>query len=348
MMRRTFLSWLALWTVLGATFCTPATRPGSDAASPPSLLILGSAEPEYVRGMARAFELEAGIPTSYMRLSAGEALDRVRSERQAPPFSVWWGGSADNYIAADADGLLEPYQPVGSTKIPRAFKDESGHWTGVYVGVLGLAVNYRALAERGLTTPSTWADLTQPMYRREIAMAHPGSSGTAYTALATLAQLSGRDIDRALAYFKALDANIRVYPRAGAEPARLAGRGDVAIGIAFSHDIVRAIDDGAPDLRVVFPGEGTGYEIGAMALIKNAPHPTEAKRFMDWALSERAQELGPLFTAYQIPTNPDAKVPPKSARLSAINLISYDFRWAGEHRTGLTQAFATGVAPKRE
>jgi iron(III) transport system substrate-binding protein len=69
------------------------------------------------------------------------------------------------------------------------------------------------------------------------------------------------------------------------------------------------MEDGESDLEVVFPGEGTGYETGAMALVKNGPHRAAGRRFMDWALSARAQELGPLFTAYQIPTNPDAKCP---------------------------------------
>jgi iron(III) transport system substrate-binding protein len=294
--------------------------------------------------MVRAFELETGIRTSYVRLSAGDALERVRVTRDSPTFSVWWGGSADNYIAADAEGLLEPYQPLGSMKIPKAFKDDSGHWTGVYMGALGFAVNRRALVERALSEPMSWADLIKPAYRGNIAIAHPATSGTAYTALATVAQVLGKDLDRGLGYFGALNENVGLYPRAGSEAARLAGQGDVAVGIAFSHDIVRAIEDGASDLKVVFPSEGTGYEIGAMALVRNAPHPAEAKRFMDWALSERAQELGPLFSAYQIPTIPDAKVPQKSARLSSITLIDYDFYWAGEHRQTLLQEFVTRVA----
>jgi len=108
---------------------------------------------------------------------------------------------------------------------------------------------------------------------------------------------------------------------------------------------MRAIEDGAPDLEVVFPNEGTGYEIGAMSLIKNAPSPVEARRFMDWAVGQRAQELGPLFTAYQIPTNPDARVPQKSTRLSSIKLIDYDFVWAAQHRYTLLLEFTQRVAP---
>jgi len=66
---------------------------------------------------------------------------------------------------------------------------------------------------------------------------------------------------------------------------------------------------------------------------------------MDWASSARAQELGPLFTAYQIPTNPDAKVPAKSVRLSAVKTIAYDVVWAGESRQLLVERFSAAIAP---
>jgi iron(III) transport system substrate-binding protein len=343
-MRALLASCLAIVALLGLGGCSPSRlRSRSDDAQP-QLNILGSAEEEYVRGMARAFELETGIRTSYERLSAGDALERVRATRDAPSFSVWWGGSADTYIAADTEGLLDPYVPTGSMKIPQRFKHQSGHWTGVYVGVLGFAVNDRVLEERALPAPRTWADLVQPAYRGEVAVAHPATSGTAYTALATVTQVHGKDLNQGLAYFGALHENIRQYPRAGSEPARLAARGEVAVGIAFSHDIVRAIKEGAADVRVEYPSEGTGYEIGAMALIKNAPNPVEAKLFMDWALRERAQEMGPLFSAYQVPTNPDAKVPQESVRLASIKLIDYDFRWAAEDRETLLRSFAQQIA----
>jgi iron(III) transport system substrate-binding protein len=295
--------------------------------------------------MARAFELESGVRTSYARLSAGDALERLRAERFAPSFSVWWGGSADGYIAAAAEGLLEAYRPRGSARIPRQYRDEDGHWTGVYVGALGLAVNARALAERGLLQPASWADLVRPSYRGQIALAHPATSGTAYTTVATIVQLYGRDVEQGFAYLAALDKNVRWYPRAGAAPASLAGRGEVAVGIAFSHDIVAAIQSGYADLKVVFPSEGTGYEIGAMALIKRARDPVSGKLFMDWALGERAQELGPLYTTYQIPTNPDAKVPQRAVRLSSVKTIEYDFDWAGEHRQPLIERFRSQIAP---
>jgi hypothetical protein len=45
-----------------------------------------------------------------------------------------------------------------------------------------------------------------------------------------------------------------------------------------------------------------------------------------------------------IPSNPDAKVPQKSAQLASIKLIDYDVHWAADQRQALLQAFETRVA----
>ena len=318
--------------------------PGAGAASAGVLRVLGSANEEYVRGVVRSFQEETGIRTSYERLSAGDALIRLKSEAMAPSFSVWWGSSAENYIAADADGLLAAYRPRGSGVLPRKYVDRDGHWTGIYVGALAFAINRDALASRGLPEPTSWAELVNPRYQRLVAVGHPATSGTGYAALATMMQLRGKSIDDGFKYARALHENVALYTREGATPAKLACS-QVAIGIAFSHDIEAARQDACDSVEMVFPSEGTGYEIGAMALLKNAPEPELAKRFMDWAISPRAQELGPLFTAYQIPTHPDAKVPARAVRLASVNTIDYDFAWAGEHREMLANRFSALIMP---
>ena len=336
---------LGLLLLMGGLGCAGQVSSDQTNSGAAPLVVLGSAEEEYVRGVVRAFELETGIQTSYVRQSSGEALTTLNEERATPRFSVLWGGPVDGYIAAAADNLLEQYQPRGSAKIPRQYKDQNGYWTGIYVGALAIAVNQQVLSERGLPEPTSWADLTNPIYKGQISMAHPATSGTAYTTIATIVQINGKDTTKGFAYIEALHRNISRYERAGAAPARVAGRGEAAVAIAFSHDILGAIEDGFSTLKVLFPSDGTGYEIGAMALLNNAPNPVAGKRFMDWALSERAQELGPLFTAYQIPTNPDAKIPPQSLRLSSVKTIDYDFRWAGENRQALVERFSTVIAP---
>jgi iron(III) transport system substrate-binding protein len=311
-----------------------------------SLTILGTPQEEYVQGATKTFEAECGIKTQYVRLSSGEALAKLRADKANPQFSVWWGGPADSFIAANKEGLLEPYIPKGVDKIPSQYRDANGVWTGIYVGALGLAVNTKILKEKNLPEPTSWADLVKPIYKGQISIAHPASSGTSYTMMATQMFLNNKDIEKGFAYMKQFHQNVLQYQKAGAAPARLAGLGEVAIGVVFSHDTVAAIEEGFKDLKVVFPSEGTGYEIGAMALVKGASDPVAAKTFMDWAITAKAQELAPTYKAYQIPTNSDAKVSDKSVKLASVKTVTYDFQWAGDNKKVLVDRFSNEVAPQ--
>lgn len=330
--------------------CTVAPPLPQSVSSQGTLNVIGSTEEEYLRGMVRAFEAETGVKTTYQRRSSGESLESVRQERSSPTYlptySVWWGGPIDQYISAASEGLLEPYKPRGSNKIPRQYKDNDSAWTGIYVGALAISVNSRVLRERGLPEPGSWADLAKPVYRGQIVLAHPASSGTAYTFVSTILQLNGKDLEKGFDYLREFNRNVRVYERSGASGATTVGRGEAAVGIAFAHDIVAALENGMLDLKVVFPSDGTGYEVGGMALLKNGPTPQLGRQFMDWALSEKSQEMGPLFTAYQIPTNPDARVASKSVRLSDVKTIDYDFEWAGRIRSEVVERFSKTVAPQ--
>ncbi len=320
--------------------------PASSAPMPTGpLTVLCTPQEDWCQTMVTTFQEQTGIPTSYVRLSSGEALARIRAGAAAPEFDVWWGGPADGFVAANAEGLLEPYVSPNAAVISDTNKDPNGVWTGVYVGALGFCSNLASLAELGVEQPDSWDDLLDPKLKGHVAMAHPASSGTAYTALYTQVIRLGSE-DAALEYMKQLHNNILQYTKSGSAPAEMAGRGEIAVAIVFSHDCVKNIDAGFSDLSVSFPSEGTGYEIGGVALIANAPQPDAAKMWIDWSLTAPAQEIGPTVGSYQLPTNPEAAVSERSVDLSQVALVDYDFQAAGEARTTLTQRFEDEVAAK--
>jgi hypothetical protein len=46
-----------------------------------------------------------------VRLSSGAALARLRAEKAAPTFDVWFAGSGDSHWVAQAEGLTEFFRP---------------------------------------------------------------------------------------------------------------------------------------------------------------------------------------------------------------------------------------------
>src|SRR3990170_2532117 len=327
------------------------SEPAAESEAPAAeledtLTVLCTPQEEWCQVMAERFEEEFGVDTNYVRLSSGEALARLQAGAEAPEFSVWWGGPADGFVAANAEGLIEPYQSANAEAIPDERKDPDGVWTGVYVGALGFCSNTAVLEELGVDVPDSWDDLADPALQGQVAMAHPASSGTSYTALYTqVLRLGGED--EAIEYAKSVHPSILQYTGGGAAPAEMAGRGEVAVSVVFSHDCVRNIDAGFSDLEVSFPEEGTGYEIGGVALIANAPEPNAAKAWIDWSLTAEVQELGASEAAsFQLPTNPDAAVDERSVNLAEVELVEYDFQAAGEARDALTARFEDEVAAK--
>jgi iron(III) transport system substrate-binding protein len=309
-----------------------------------TLTVLCTPQEDWCQAMVAAFQEETGVETSYVRLSSGEAVARLSAGAEDPEFSVWWGGPADGFVAANEEGLIEAYDSPNAADIADEQKGADGVWTGVYVGALGFCSNSAVLGDLGVDVPDSWDDLLDPALEGQVAMAHPASSGTAYTAFYTqVLRLGGED--EAMEYMQELHPNILQYTSSGAAPAEMAGRGEVAVSVVFSHDCVRNIDAGFSDLEVSFPSEGTGYEIGGVALIANAPEPNAAKAWIDWSLTAAAQELGASEAAsFQLPTHPDAAVDERSVDLDSVELVEYDFEAAGLARADLTARFEDEVA----
>jgi len=118
----------------------------------------------------------------------------------------------------------------------------------------------------------------------------------------------------------------------------------VAIGISFSHDCVKYYEEGMKDLVVSFPREGTGYEIGGVAIIKNTKNLEAAKKYVDWALTARVQEISATVRSYQRPTNPNARVPAQ-AFSEAVRLVDYDFEKSAAHKDAIVKIFIEKVVP---
>ncbi len=276
--------------------------------APQKLTVYCSVQLEWCELAVKTFEEKTGIHVSMTRKSAGETLAQITAERKNPRGDVWFGGTGDAHVQAAEMKLTEPY---ASPRLGR----EVAQWgtdiqsitgkrsTGIYMGTLGFAYSSEWLAKKGLPAPKRWADLLDPAYRGEIQVANPTSSGTAYTLLATWMQLWGED--RTFEFLKALDANVNQYTLSGSAPVRAVARGETGVGIVFLHDALIEKAAGYP-IVIVSPEDGTGFEIGCVSIVHGARHLENAERFVDWALTADAQELGPKAHSYQWPSNYEA------------------------------------------
>jgi iron(III) transport system substrate-binding protein len=300
------------------------------------IVVYSPVNDEYLRKIAAEFAKDSGIQVETVHLSAGEMIARVRAEKNSPQASVLYGGSADGYIQAKAEGLLEKYDSPHAAAIPAAMKDPGDYWTGIYIGYIGFVANKKILTELGVPLPLTWNDLLRPELKGRVLIANPGIAGAAYTMLATLVQLQGEPA--AMQYMKKLHGQVKEYPKSAVTAVEKVGKGEAAVGVAFLQDAIRLREQGMQDIVISTPQEGTGYEIGAVGIVKNGPDQFAARKFVDWALSKKAQEIGQSVGSYQFPALPEAKSPPAVEPLrQSTRLIVYDFIWAGKNRKVLVE-----------
>ncbi len=332
-------------TPTAAPTAAPTVPTVDPTARAQQLRVLCSGVQEWCAAMTAAFQSQTGIAVSFERLATGDSLARLKAGRAAPEFDVWHAGPADAYISAASDGLLAAYQSPVASQIPGQLKNREGLWTGAYIGVLSFCSNPAVLARLGVAAPRSWADLLDPKLKGQVAMGHPATSGTAYNALWSQVVLQGNDQAAALRYFGQLNANIGQYTTSGAAPATMAAKGELAVGIVFHHDCVRAAAEQNVALTVTTAAEGTGYEIGGVAVIEGAAHRAAAEAYVDWALSVAGQAIPATIKSFQLPTNPAAAIPAQAQDVALVKQVDYDFAAAAAARSALIEQFIAQVAP---
>jgi iron(III) transport system substrate-binding protein len=337
---------LALCLLIPLTACSKsgdgaANPDGTEVGTSSYVTCYTSYQEEEVQALFDAFKKDTGIEVKYVRLSDGDLYARVQAEEENPQATLWFGTSSDTFKAAAAGGFVEPYVSSNIGLVPENLRDPDGYWMPHSISVLCIASNTKYLAENSFDAPASWAELTDPKLKDNVVVAHPATSGMAYTWLSTMTQLMGEDA--AFDYLRDLDKNITQYTKSGSAPARMAGLGECGVGICYYSDAMNAVNSGYP-LKITYPSEGTGYELSCMGIIKGCPQDeiANAQRFIDWALTDQTQEMF-VNEFNRLPVSKSAQVPEGATSISDINTINMDGKWASENRERLMNKFETDV-----
>jgi iron(III) transport system substrate-binding protein len=266
------------------TMESAATSAGSDMTG--EITVYTALEDDQIAEYLPMFNAQyPNIQVNVVRDSTGIVTAKLLAEKDNPVADAVWGLAATSLLIADQQGMLEPYAPVGLERIDPNFRDPADppHWVGIDTWFSAFCANTVELEARGLPVPTSWADLIKPEYTGLIAMPNPASSGTGYLSVSAILQMMGEEAG--WQYLDALHENIAVYTHSGSKPCRMAGAGEVAIGISFDYRAITQRNEGEP-IQPVFPSEGSGWEMEANALIKQAEIDPAARVFLDWAIGD--------------------------------------------------------------
>lgn len=289
-------------------------------------------EDEIAAFLARAKEDLPDIEVNVLRLSSGDLHARILAESSNPQHDVIWGWAVTSLIDPRIGELIEPYQPANIERIPAQFRDPDGKWFAVTGYMAAFCVNNEVLAAKNLPMPTSWEDLLNPVYKGEVVMPNPASSGTGYLMIASILQMKGEEAG--WQYLKDLDANINQYIKSGSRPCNAASEGEFAIGASFALRAIKNIAEGYP-ITMVIPSEGAGNELEANALMASSKNKDAAKRFLDWTISDNA--VNEYYSWKEIVTATGGSMPQnfKDAGLpDDISSVMWnmDFAWSAENR----------------
>ncbi len=251
-------------------------------------------------------------------------VNRIISEAANPRCDVFWNNEVVRTIVLKRRGLLERYVSPKVDDVPPAMKDPEGFWTGFAARARIIIYNKALVADHDV--PSSIADLVERRWRGMVSMAYPLFGTTATHAAALFATLGE---DSARAYFEKLRNNEIVIVDGNASSKDAVARGEVSVGFTDTDDALVAMGQGKP-VGIVYPDQGEG-ELGTLvipntvALIRECPHPREARMLIDFLLRPETEEELARSGSGQIPVRPGIPVPEGVRTMENLKTMTVDW-----------------------
>lgn len=219
------------------------------------------------------------------------------------------------------------------------YKNTSGYFSNAFCDPTVFIVN-NELAE-GLEIEG-FEDLLNPELKGKIAYGDPVNSSSAFQCLiAALYDMGDGDpmSDKAWAWVEqfianldgvALDSSSKVY--------KGVAEGEYAVGLIWEDPVADYVRQGV-NVRVVFPEEGALFPGMSVSIIKGAPHLENAKKFVDYMLSEKCQSyVGENLTVR--PLREGAKLNQYLKPWDEIKRCeSYDDKWVQQNKGAVTEKY---------
>ncbi len=306
----------------------------ASVASAAELTVYTAVEAEDLKKYAAKFNEDyPDIKINWVRDSTGIITAKLLAEKNNPKADIVWGLAATSLMLLGEEGMLEAYSPKGVEKLDPKFRDSANptKWTGMDAWVASVCYNTVEAKKAGLPVPTSWQDLTKPVYKNQVIMPNPNSSGTGFLDVSSWLQLFGEE--GGWKYMDGLHENIARYTHSGSKPCKLAAAGEIPIGISFAFRGAKSKAKGAP-LEIIVPTEGVGWDMEATAIIKGTKNLDAAKKLADWSITKKANEMynkGYAVVAYPGVAKPVKHFPPQIATA----MIKNDFAWAAKNRKAI-------------
>lgn len=309
------------------------------SSSEDNILVLYTARSEQLNdAIIPGFEEETGIKVEIITGTTGECLKRVQSETANPGGDVLW--AADETMLASYQDLFMQYVSSENDNMMDGFKNKSGYFTPAFADPTVMIINKNLIGDIKI---EGFADLLNPELKGKIAFGDPTTLSSAYQSLVAMLYGMGKDgdpmSDEAWNFIDEFIANVDgKYANGGSQVPKSVAEGEYIVGLTWEDPVVNYIRNGAP-VELIFPKEGAIFPGESVQIINGCKHPENAKKFVDYMLSEKAQSyVGQNLNARPLRKGVelgDHMIPTEDVTISSV----YDEAWAAENKTRITEMF---------
>lgn len=344
MKKRIFSALLAAAMVVSLAACgsTPASTGGSGAtsggnAAPASggeVVVYSPNSDTEVNAVIPAFEAATGIKVILQSMGTGDVLARLEAEKANPQADVNWGAVNMAYYTEHPDLYMEYVSP-NDANLPEAYQNSTGYFTNTKLsGSAALLLNLDVFEEIGLDPNefTGYKDLLRPELKGRIAMGDPTASSSAWAELTNMLLVMGDEPYDEKAwefvgqFVDQLDGSIL---SSSSQIYKATADGEYAVGVSYEDPCVGLLEDGATNLKVVYPEEGAVWLPAGVAIVAGCKNEENAKKFVDFLISQEGQEcyadtsIRPVLTSVE---NTSPNMPP----FSEINVAYEDIEYCAE------------------
>jgi iron(III) transport system substrate-binding protein len=308
---------------------SPSTGTSGGPSGARTVVVYSSADKEFAELIFRAYEQKTGVQVLPLydteETKTAGLTSRLVAEKARPKADVFWSSDTSRAVALVEQGVAESYVPKESAAISTRYRSATGLWTGFGARIRVFLYNTGAVTAND--APRSILDLVKPRWKGRVALANPHFGTMSFHAAALFAKWGDA---RATTFFEALKSNGAVIAAGNSDVKDRVSDGRVDVGILDEDDAVVALREKKP-VALIVPDQdgpdalGTPLMPNAALLIRGAPHPDEARAFMDFLTSAEAEQILAASDAAQYPLHPGLKSPALLPPLDTLRVMDVDY-----------------------
>jgi len=229
--------------------------------------------------------------------SVTQFLINQYSSADSSGIDLYFGGGAPDHKLLATKGVTVPVKLPADIQAALPEKiggvrqyDPDGHWYGAAVSCFGILYNAKLFQAEGLPAPKTWDDMASAELYGRIAAADASKSGSAKAAYEMIVQ-SAPSWREGWAKLLKIWGNCKTFTRGASDVVNAVANGDVFAGAAIDFYAFNQIALLGEEMGFTAVEGTTAFTPDPISMLKGAPHPETARRFIEFVLSPEGQAL---------------------------------------------------------